>query len=76
MSALASAYYQLHEARPGLTPEPTALEIGVQQTRTAAAKLTITNKGYSAAQGVRVQLLTREGVALPAWVRHHGDPRA
>ncbi len=61
--------YQLHEARPGLTPEPTALEIGVQQTKTASGKLTITNKGYSPAQNVKVQLLTREGGAPPAWVR-------
>ncbi|WP_243457665.1 carboxypeptidase-like regulatory domain-containing protein [Ottowia testudinis] len=59
--------YQLHEARPGITPEPTALEIGVQQTKTASGKLTLTNKGYSPAQGVRVQLLTREGGAPPAW---------
>lgn len=66
--------YQLHEARPGLTPEPTALEIGVQQTKTASGKLTITNKGYSAAQGVRVQLLTREGAAPPAWVRLVSSP--
>lgn len=61
--------YQLHEARPGLTPEPTALEIGVQQTKSASGKLTLTNKGYSAAQGVQVQLQTREGAAPPAWVR-------
>ncbi|MFT3779452.1 MAG: carboxypeptidase-like regulatory domain-containing protein [Ottowia sp.] len=60
--------------RPGLSPEPTALEIGVQQTRTASGKLTITNKGYSAAQGVRVQLLTREGAAPPAWVRLVSSP--
>ncbi len=51
--------------RPGLTPEPTALEIGVQQTKTASGKLTITNKGYRAAQNVQVQLLTREGGAYP-----------
>lgn len=66
--------YQLHEARPGLTPEPTALEIGVQQTRTASAKLTLTNKGYSAAQGVKAELLTREGAAPPAWVSLASSP--
>ena len=60
--------------RPGLTPEPTALEIGVQQTKTASGKLTITNKGYSAAQNVQVQLLTREGGAPPAWVSLASSP--
>ncbi len=66
--------YQLHEARPGLTPEPTALEIGVQQTKTASGKLTITNKGYSPAQNVRVQLLNRDGSAAPAWVSLASSP--
>ena len=66
--------YQLHEARPGLTPEPTALEIGVQQTKTASGKLTITNKGYSAAQNVQIQLLTREGGTPPAWVSLASSP--
>ena len=66
--------YQLHEARPGLTPEPTALEIGVQQTKTASGKLTLTNKGYSPAQNVQVQLLTREGGAPPAWVSLASSP--
>lgn len=66
--------YQLHEARPGLSPEPTALEIGVQQTKTASGKLTLTNKGYSPAQNVRVQLLTREGGAPPAWVSLASSP--
>jgi hypothetical protein len=66
--------YQLHEARPGLTPEPAALEIGVQQTKTASAKLTISNKGYSAAQNVRVQLLTREGNPPPSWVSLASTP--
>ncbi|MFT3779662.1 MAG: hypothetical protein QM772_15550 [Ottowia sp.] len=46
----------------------------MQQTKTASGKLTITNKGYSAAQGVRVQLLTREGAAPPAWVRLVSSP--
>lgn len=67
--------YQLHEARPGLSPEPTALEIGVQQTKTASGKLTLTNKGYSPAQNVQVQLLTREGSAPPAWVSLASSPR-
>ena len=67
--------YQLHEARPGLSPEPTALEIGVQQTKTASGKLSITNKGYSPAQNVQVQLLTREGGAPPAWVSLASSPR-
>lgn len=66
--------YQLHEARPGLTPEPTALEIGVQQTKTASGKLTITNKGYSPAQNVKVQLVNRDGSAAPAWVSLASSP--
>lgn len=66
--------YQLHEARPGLTPEPTALEIGVQQGKSASGKLTITNKGYSAAQNVRAQLLTRQGAKPPAWISLASSP--
>lgn len=61
--------YQLHEARPGLVPEPAALEIGVQQGQSASGKITLTNKGYSAAQNVRLALLTREGKAPPGWIR-------
>lgn len=66
--------YQLHEARPGLVPSPTALEIGVQQTKTASGQLTITNKGYSPAQNVQVQLLTREGSAPPVWASLISSP--
>jgi len=66
--------YQLHEARPGLVPSPTALEIGVQQTKTASGQITITNKGYSPAQNVQVQLLNREGSAPPAWASLISSP--
>ncbi|MFV0478635.1 MAG: Ig-like domain-containing protein [Parahaliea sp.] len=60
--------YQLHEARPGLSPSPNPLEIGVQQTQSASGVLTITNKGYSPARQVAVELLTRDGAAPPAWI--------
>ncbi|RRD55700.1 hypothetical protein EII20_14055, partial [Comamonadaceae bacterium OH2545_COT-014] len=60
--------YQLHEARPGLTPEPAALEIGVQQGKAASGKLSISNKGHTAAHNVRVQLAARGGGTPPAWV--------
>ena len=37
--------------RPGLTPEPTALEIGVQQTKTASGKLTINSCSFNGTVG-------------------------
>lgn len=66
--------YQLHEARPGLTPSPTALEMGVQQSKTASGQITITNKGYSPAQNVQVQLQARQGGTPPAWVSLVSSP--
>ena len=66
--------YQLYDAQPGLTPDPTALEIGVQQGNTASGVLTITNKGYSPALGVKVQLLASDGSAAPTWAHLVSSP--
>ena len=56
--------YRLHEARPGLTPSPTALELGVQQGKSISGKLTLTNKGYAPAQNVQVALQAVLNVAV------------
>lgn len=66
--------YRLHEARPGLTPSPTALELGVQQGKSISGKLTLTNKGYAPAQNVQVALQARGGGAAPAWVSLDSAP--
>ena len=66
--------YRLHEARPGLTPSPTALELGVQQGKSISGKLTLTNKGYAPAQNVQIALQARGGGAAPAWVSLDSAP--
>ena len=66
--------YQLHEALPQLVSDPTSLQIGVQQGATASAQVTITNKGFTPAHGVRAALQARPEHALPAWVKLISSP--
>lgn len=66
--------YQLHEARPGLRPIPTALEFGVRQTESNSGTIQIRNEGYSAAQNVQVQLQARDGGAPEPWARLASAP--
>ena len=66
--------YQLHEAQPRLVPDPTSLQLGVQQGATASAQVTITNKGFKPAHSVRAALQARPGHALPSWVKLISSP--
>ncbi|WP_156370516.1 MULTISPECIES: Ig-like domain-containing protein [unclassified Acidovorax] len=61
--------YQLHEATPGLSPNPGFIEIGVRQGEAASGSVTLTNKGLAVARNVRAQLVTPQGTGTPAWMR-------